>query len=243
MNSNSNPTVVSYATNVSSKFVQSASPTPIPSLAPINIEGKKIYNMIIADTRSFAFITDDQIKDLNEYLIQANVNFDKFINYIKENNTKQEEQKSIYVNNNSDSVDIGAEPLPTLTPLETLTPSYSIGNNDDYNFQGGTYSGSSNYLGQLSSNPFAADKINSYALKQYMNPYAVGGPKLYDSQGNYHGVLNGNKYDPDSISNPYGQYGSEYSSDSINNPYGAGSKYNSDSPNNEYGNGWSIIGN
>ena len=62
-------------------------------------------------------------------------------------------------------------------------------------------------------------------------------PYLMDSQtGKYLGNLNNNPYDPDSVSNPYGNYGSPYSSDSINNPYGNyGSPYSNDSPNNPYG--------
>lgn len=44
-------------------------------------------------------------------------------------------------------------------------------------------------------------------------------PKLIDQNGNYRGNLNGNQYDPNSVSNPYGRYGSKYSPDSINNPY------------------------
>jgi hypothetical protein len=56
----------------------------------------------------------------------------------------------------------------------------------------------------------------------------------------YLGKLSSNKYDPDSVSNPYGRYGSKYSSDSINNPYGAGSPYRTDSPTNRYGEGLSI---
>ena len=61
-------------------------------------------------------------------------------------------------------------------------------------------------------------------------------PILVDRQtGKYLGTLSSNPYDPDSVSNPYGQYGSEYSSDSINNPYGQyGSEYSNDSPNNPY---------
>ena len=58
----------------------------------------------------------------------------------------------------------------------------------------------------------------------------------------YLGKLSTNKYDPDSVSNPYARYGSEYSSDSINNPYGTGSPYRQDSPNNRYGEGLSIYG-
>ena len=67
-------------------------------------------------------------------------------------------------------------------------------------------------------------------------------PSLYDSSGNYRGKLSSNPYDPDSVSNPYGRYGSEYSPDSINNPYGAGSPYRSDSPSNPYGQGLEIYG-
>ena len=44
-------------------------------------------------------------------------------------------------------------------------------------------------------------------------------PKIYAPDGQYLGNLNNNKFDPDSVANPYGQYGSKYSSTSINNPY------------------------
>jgi len=51
----------------------------------------------------------------------------------------------------------------------------------------------------------------------------------------YLGNLGGNRFDPNSTSNPYGRYGSPYSADSINNPYGRyGSPYSADSPNNPY---------
>ena len=102
------------------------------------------------------------------------------------------------------------------------------------------------YLGQLSKNPYAQNSTsgygaNNYRIRQSMeNQYSTGGPKLYDSQGNYHGSLNGNQFDPNSISNPYGRYGSQYSSESLNNRYGAGSQYRHDSPNKRYGTGWSI---
>lgn len=70
------------------------------------------------------------------------------------------------------------------------------------------------------------------------------GPSIYSNQGKYLGNLNSNRYDSNSVSNPYGQYGSRYSSDSINNPYGRyGSRYSSDSPNNPYGGGVRIYGN
>ncbi len=63
-----------------------------------------------------------------------------------------------------------------------------------------------------------------------------GPPIVVDPQtGKYLGTLSNNQFDPDSVSNPYGRYGSEYSSDSINNPYGKyGSPYSNDSVNNPY---------
>ena len=68
-------------------------------------------------------------------------------------------------------------------------------------------------------------------------------PILVDQQtGKYLGNLSSNPYDPNSTSNPYGQYGSKYSPDSINNPYGQyGSKYSNDSPNNPYATNPTVI--
>lgn len=99
------------------------------------------------------------------------------------------------------------------------------------------------YLGNLTANPYLP-KAPPQPANTFNNPYGGShdSPKLYDSQGNFHGNLNSNKYDPDSVANPYGRYGSKYSNDSINNPYGAGSRYNQDSPNNPFGNGMTIIG-
>jgi hypothetical protein len=98
--------------------------------------------------------------------------------------------------------------------------------------------------------PYGANSINNqygrygskYSNESVNNPYATQAPKLYDSQGNYHGRLSSNPYDPDSTSNPYGRYGSKYSPDSINNPYGADSRYKQDSPSNPYGRGMQIQG-
>lgn len=60
-------------------------------------------------------------------------------------------------------------------------------------------------------------------------------PYLVSPDGTYLGNLNNNRYDPNSVSNPYGQYGSQYSPNSINNPYGTyGSPYSNKSPNNPY---------
>ena len=45
-------------------------------------------------------------------------------------------------------------------------------------------------------------------------------PQIYAPDGQFLGNLNNNRYDPNSVANPYGQYGSRYSPNSINNPYG-----------------------
>ncbi|MBU2574060.1 MAG: hypothetical protein KKH28_08305 [Elusimicrobia bacterium] len=60
--------------------------------------------------------------------------------------------------------------------------------------------------------------------------------------GKYLGNLNSNKYDPDSVSNPYGRYGSTYSPDSINNPYGQyGNTFSPNSVTNPYATSAPII--
>jgi len=65
-----------------------------------------------------------------------------------------------------------------------------------------------------------------------------GPPKLYAKDGTYLGRLSANQYDPESISNPYGKYGSPYSSTSINNPYSThGSQYSSEGVRNPYTSG------
>lgn len=51
----------------------------------------------------------------------------------------------------------------------------------------------------------------------------------------YLGRLSQNRYNADSVSNPYGQYGNKYSPDSINNSYGQyGSPYSAKSVSNPY---------
>ena len=60
-------------------------------------------------------------------------------------------------------------------------------------------------------------------------------PIVVSRSGQYLGTLSANQYDPNSISNPYGRYGSPYQSDSVNNPYGRyGSPYSNQSANNPY---------
>jgi len=55
--------------------------------------------------------------------------------------------------------------------------------------------------------------------ERYANP-----PRLY-SGGRYLGELSSDRYAPDSVSNPYGRFGSRYSSESINNPYSPYGQY------------------
>lgn len=91
------------------------------------------------------------------------------------------------------------------------------------------------YEGQLSANPYASPQYQPQIAPSYGPP-----PVLYDQQGQYRGNMSSNPYDPDSINNPYGIYGSPYSPDSINNPYGAGNPYDPGSATNPYGQGWSV---
>ncbi|WP_205245723.1 hypothetical protein [Devosia naphthalenivorans] len=60
-------------------------------------------------------------------------------------------------------------------------------------------------------------------------------PIIVSPDGTYLGEFSSDQYAPDSISNPYGRYGSEYSPDSVNNPYGKyGSEYSPYSASNPY---------
>lgn len=61
-------------------------------------------------------------------------------------------------------------------------------------------------------------------------------PQVYSRyNGQYLGNLSANRYDPNSISNPYGTYGSPYSPISVNNPYSMyGSPYSPYSATNPY---------
>lgn len=60
--------------------------------------------------------------------------------------------------------------------------------------------------------------------------------------GKYLGNINNNQFDPNSVSNQFGRYGSKFSQDSINNQFGQyGSKFSNDSPHNSFGNNAPII--
>lgn len=45
-------------------------------------------------------------------------------------------------------------------------------------------------------------------------------PRLYAPDGSYLGNLNNNRFDPNSVSNPFGQYGNQFSPNSVNNQFG-----------------------
>ena len=87
---------------------------------------------------------------------------------------------------------------------------------------------------------FAEDDLSNLSPDLY-NQNSTSKHSYGNSQKDYLGELSSNPYDADSVSNPYGKYGSPYSSDSINNPYGAGNPYSPDSPNNPYGSGLNIF--
>lgn len=58
---------------------------------------------------------------------------------------------------------------------------------------------------------------------------------IYSNGGHYLGEWNNNRFDPNSVSNPFGQYGSQFSPDSIFNQFGQyGSKFATDSVFNPY---------
>lgn len=101
--------------------------------------------------------------------------------------------------------------------------------------------GDSGYMGNMTANRFLPP-APPQPPGTFSNPYgtSANSPQLHDSSGNFHGNLNNNPYDPNSVANPYGRYGSQYSPDSINNPYGAGNPYSSDSPSNPYGQGMRV---
>ncbi len=97
-----------------------------------------------------------------------------------------------------------------------------------------------NPYGQYGS-PYSSTSINN-PYSQYGSPYTTNAPRLYSSNGQYLGKVSSNQYDPNSISNPYGRYGSQYSPQSVNNPYGQyGSRYSSQGANNPYATNAPII--
>jgi hypothetical protein len=66
--------------------------------------------------------------------------------------------------------------------------------------------------------------------------------QLYAPNGQYLGNLNGNRFDPNSVSNPFGRYGNQFSPDSINNPFSRwGSQFSPDGVRNPFATGGSGV--
>lgn len=69
------------------------------------------------------------------------------------------------------------------------------------------------------------------------SPALAQSPRIYAPDGTYLGNLNNNRFDPNSVANPFGPYGSRFSPNSINNPFGQyGSPFSPNSANNHFGN-------
>lgn len=86
----------------------------------------------------------------------------------------------------------------------------------------------------LLAQPVQADQYEPPQINGFSD--SSDSPRLYAPDGTFLGNVNENRYDPDSISNPYGRYGSPYSPESVNNPYGRyGSRYSSESVRYPYG--------
>lgn len=87
--------------------------------------------------------------------------------------------------------------------------------------------------------PQVGDYLNtnqnkSKKAKQVISPTSQNAPTIFDSQGKSLGKLSSDKYDPESVANPYGA-GSKYKADGVNNPYGKhGGQFGSESVANPY---------
>lgn len=89
--------------------------------------------------------------------------------------------------------------------------------------------------GTWSSNPAAPQRVNPNTIP--------GGANLYSQSGRYVGNTNPNQYDPNSINNQFGRYGSQFSPDSVNNQFGRyGSQFSPQSPTNQFGSGLKVCG-
>jgi len=79
-------------------------------------------------------------------------------------------------------------------------------------------------------------RIALLAAIAFATPAMAQSPQIYAPDGTYLGNLNTNRFDPNSVSNPYGQYGSQYAPNSINNPYGQyGSQFSPNGVRNQFG--------
>jgi len=100
----------------------------------------------------------------------------------------------------------------------------------------------STVVGSLSANPYALPAPVYPLYPPITSPLPTWTPTptypnlgVVGRDGQYLGNLNNNRFDPNSIANPYGRYGSPYSPDSVTNPYGRyGSPYSPESATNPY---------
>lgn len=147
-----------------------------------------------------------------------------------------------------------SQPTPSiLKPIESSITTLLPTLNDD----GDSSRAGLTYLGRLSSNRYDLESTSDaygthgnpygntltnpyspygskYSSTSWSNPYATDAPRIYAQDGTYLGKLSTNPFDPDSISNPYGQYGNPYGNN-LMNTYGVyGSKYSSQSWTNPY---------
>jgi hypothetical protein len=67
----------------------------------------------------------------------------------------------------------------------------------------------------LTSNPYLGQpvtpedpRVSPNSSFGALNPYTADGGSIYAQDGTYLGRLNSNPYDPESVANPYGRYGS-----------------------------------
>ena len=78
-------------------------------------------------------------------------------------------------------------------------------------------------------------RVSAYSPIGANNQFTTGGGRIVAEDGTYLGRLNANQFDPESVANPFGQYGSPYSPTSVNNPYSAyGSPWSPQSATNPY---------
>lgn len=81
----------------------------------------------------------------------------------------------------------------------------------------------------------ATDSGTAIAWQQ---PSDTGSPQIYAPDGTYLGNLNANRFDPNSVSNPFGPYGNPFSPNSINNPFSSyGNPFSPNSATNPFGQG------
>lgn len=74
------------------------------------------------------------------------------------------------------------------------------------------------------------------AALAFAAPASAQSPRLYAADGTFLGNVNNNQFDPNSISNPFGQYGSQFSPNSINNQFGKyGNPFSPNSVRNPFG--------